>query len=343
MGTFNDTTRKLPLRSAVLAVALAAMLLAALALDATRSGAQSVGDLNSKIAGARDEAEALGAEIEAASAELAAVQSRAIAAARRESQLSAVLAQGQERERRLEGEVVSAQDELARARTRLRRALKALSARLVAIYRSGMPDAATVLLNAEGFDDLATRSEYLLRIEEADAALVGRVRSLRDQVATQLAAVEEAEARVQAFNARIATARDQIASVRASAEAQAAALADARARRAAAVESLQARIGEWTDEVARLERISDEQASDQVSEWMGDWAIPESIVMCESGGNWEAVNPTSGAGGAYQILPSTWELYGGEGNPEDASPAEQSEIAAQIWADSGAAAWECKG
>ena len=53
----------------------------------------------------------------------------------------------------------------------------------------------------------------------------------------------------------------------------------------------------------------------EVSEWFGDWAIPESIVMCESGGNFEAVNPTSGAGGAYQILPSTWELYGGEGHP----------------------------
>ena len=46
--------------------------------------------------------------------------------------------------------------------------------------------------------------------------------------------------------------------------------------------------------------------------------------MCESGGNWDAVNPSSGAGGAYQILPSTWELYGGEGDPEDASPAQQS-------------------
>ena len=78
-------------------------------------------------------------------------------------------------------------------------------------------------------------------------------------------------------------------------------------------------------------------------EWFGDWAIPEAIVMCESGGNFEAVNPSSGAGGAYQILPSTWELYGGEGLPQDASPEQQTEIAAQIWADSGAAAWECAG
>ena len=116
-----------------------------------------------------------------------------------------------------------------------------------------------------------------------------------------------------------------------------------RAARAAAVSELQSRIGEWTDEVARLERISQQQAAEEVGQWFGDWAIPESIVMCESGGNWDAVNPSSGAGGAYQILPSTWELYGGEGDPEDASPAQQSEIAAQIWADSGSGAWVCAG
>ena len=63
--------------------------------------------------------------------------------------------------------------------------------------------------------------------------------------------------------------------------------------------------------------------------------------MCESGGNWHAVNPTTGAGGAYQILPSTWAAYGGTGLPQDASPAEQSAIAAKIWASSGPGAWNC--
>ena len=41
--------------------------------------------------------------------------------------------------------------------------------------------------------------------------------------------------------------------------------------------------------------------------------------MCESGGNYSALNPSSGAGGAYQILPSTWELYGGKGEPAERS------------------------
>jgi muramidase (phage lysozyme) len=65
--------------------------------------------------------------------------------------------------------------------------------------------------------------------------------------------------------------------------------------------------------------------------------------MCESGGNYQALNASSGAGGAYQILPSTWRLYGGEGLPNEAPPAEQDRIAAMIWADSGPGAWECAG
>jgi Transglycosylase-like domain len=75
--------------------------------------------------------------------------------------------------------------------------------------------------------------------------------------------------------------------------------------------------------------------------WSGPWAIPSQIVACESGGNYGALNPSSGAGGAYQILPSTWREYGGSGEPQNAPPAEQDRIAARIWADSGPAAWVC--
>ncbi len=71
------------------------------------------------------------------------------------------------------------------------------------------------------------------------------------------------------------------------------------------------------------------------------YTIPSGIVQCESGGNYSAVNPSSGAGGAYQILPSTWQAYGGQGLPENAPPAEQDRIAAAIYANQGASAWTC--
>jgi septal ring factor EnvC (AmiA/AmiB activator) len=333
-------TRLHPVPLALLAALAGAV---ALAIPGASSGAGDIDALNSQIADAKQQAEALGAQVQQTSEQLAAAQSEAIAAARREAQLSAVLAAGQERERQLEAAVAEAKDHLAAARDQLQGALNALSQRLVDIYRDDMPDTTSLLLDSDGFDDLATRAEYLTRIEEADAALVHNVRTMRDAVRIRLGEVEDAQARAHAFNVRIATARDQIAAVRANAEARAAELASLRAQRQAQIETLQSRVAGWTERVQHLEAVSAAQASQQVGDWLGDYVIPESIVMCESGGNWEAVNPSSGAGGAYQILPSTWELYGGEGLPQNASPEQQSEIAAQIWADSGSAAWECAG
>ncbi len=73
----------------------------------------------------------------------------------------------------------------------------------------------------------------------------------------------------------------------------------------------------------------------------GGYSIPSGIVQCESHGNYSAVNPSSGAGGAYQILPSTWRAYGGQGLPQEASPAEQDRIASEIYARQGPSAWSC--
>jgi septal ring factor EnvC (AmiA/AmiB activator) len=305
--------------------------------------AQDVGELESQIAGAEQEAQALAAQIDANEAALVQAQARAQAAAAREAQLAAVLAEGREKEAELTRQVDAAADELEAKREELQRALDALSDRLVAIYKGDSPDATTVLLQSDGFEDLVTRVEYLERIESADAELAERVRALRDQVEFQLAQLEDARAEVVAFNEELDAARSQMAAARAAAEEEAAAFAAARARQADALAQLRAQVDDWTQQVQEAQQVSAAEAQQTVGDWFGDWAIPESIVMCESGGNFDAVNPSSGAGGAYQILPSTWEAYGGEGNPEDASPQEQHEIASEIWEDSGASAWVCAG
>jgi septal ring factor EnvC (AmiA/AmiB activator) len=318
-------------------VALGAML----ALPIARSGAQSVDELNARISSAQSQAQSLSALIDAKSAQLAAAQQQAAAAAQREAQLSAVLAEGQRREAELVVKVEEAQAHLQQARAQLHRALDTLSARLVSIYKGNAPNATELLLSARGFDDLANRAELVGRIEESDAALAGRVRELRNEVASLLAQVRDARAQQAAYNEQVATARDQIASVRANAEAQAAQLAQARASEQAAVSSLQSQVASWEQQVQQAQQVSAAQAQQTVSSWVGNFAIPQAIVMCESGGNFNAVNPSSGAGGAYQILPSTWRLYGGSGAPQSASPQQQSQIASQIWSDSGPSAWEC--
>jgi hypothetical protein len=72
------------------------------------------------------------------------------------------------------------------------------------------------------------------------------------------------------------------------------------------------------------------------------YSIPSSIVQCESQGNYGAVNPSTGAGGAYQIMPSTWRAYGGSGSPQNASKAEQDSVAAKIYNSAGASQWSCR-
>jgi septal ring factor EnvC (AmiA/AmiB activator) len=328
---------------------LAAVAAGALALPVAGAGGETVSELNSQISSAQSQAESLAAEVDAKTAEVAAARQQAAAAAAREAELSGVLAQGEQRRAELEARVADTRTRLARARSNLRRALTVLSQRLVAIYEGDSPDVAQLLLSARGFDDLANRAELVGRIEEADASLAARVRDLRDQVAAELAQVRLARAEQIAFNERIAVARDQIASVRANAEAQAAQLEQARQQAAVAASSLRSQVAGWEQQVTELQEAQAQQseqaaaaeAQATVSSWVGNWAIPQAIVMCESGGNFNAVNPSSGAGGAYQIMPSTWRLYGGSGAPQDASPAQQSQIASQIWADSGPSAWEC--
>ncbi|HSI81424.1 MAG TPA: transglycosylase family protein [Solirubrobacterales bacterium] len=332
-STIRRNLRRLALAGAVLATSAS--------LGAPGSSAQSIDELNAKISAAEADARELAARIDARTGALAAASERAQAAALREAELAAVLARSRAREAQLAAESDAAERELAIARARLRRATDALAARLVAIYKSGMPDAASLLLNADGFDDLVSRADLLNRIREADASLVARVRTLRAEVADRLAALEGARAEAEAHADRVAEAHAEIASVRAAAESEAAALVAARQSQRAALAELQSQVGTWTSEVQRLEQVSAEQAQQTVANWVGDWAIPRSIVTCESGGNFGALNPSSGAGGAYQILPSTWRAYGGNGLPHQASPAEQHRIAAQIWRDSGSAAWVC--
>jgi septal ring factor EnvC (AmiA/AmiB activator) len=321
--------------------------LACLLVSAGTAGAAKVGDLQAKVATGRSKAEALASELQAAQGELASAEQKAAAAAARERRLSSLLASGERRSARLAGEVRSTERRLDAERRRLRRARRALSQRLVAIYESGAPNTAAMILGSGDFDELATRTEYLAQIERSDSGLAHRVAQVRRSVASELEEVAALKARVDAYNARLAAARSEVGSVREAAESAAAQLHSVAAARSVALSTLRSEIGGWVSDLqaakaAAAERISAEEAESTVERWLGGpYSIPTYIVMCESGGNYGAVNPTSGAGGAYQILPSTWELYGGQGAPQDASKAEQDRIAAEIWADSGPSAWVC--
>ena len=324
------------------AAALCGVLIAAIAL-VPRAAAAGADALEAKLASARDEAGSLAADLSESQERLSAAQGEAAAARTRERQLSELLDEGQERAEELRRKLAAARRRLAVEKARLRRARGALARRLVAIYESGAPSTVSLVLGSSDYQELITRADYLREIEESDSALADRVEQVRDQVHKEARKVAALEARAVAYNERLAAARSRIASVRRAAAAAAARLQRISAAREASLASLKSDIATWVREVQEARAAaSAAEAEEEVGRWLGGpYSIPTYIVMCESGGNYSAVNPSSGAGGAYQILPSTWELYGGKGAPQDASKAEQDRIAAEIWADSGPSAWVC--
>lgn len=319
-----------------------ALLLACLLLGAAAATAQEVGDLRAKVERGQAEAESLAVEIRSVQEQVLAAEAEADAAAAAEHRLSGLLAGGRERAAELAGEIAATERRLAAEKRRLRRARRALAGRLVAIYMSGSPSTASIVLASGDLDELAVRTGYLERIERSDSELAGRVEEVRDAVRHDLKLVAELKERVDAHNARLAAAREEIGAVRARAESSAAELGSLSAQRASALATLKAKIDGWVEDIEQAEAASQAAAEETVGRWLGGpYSIPTYIVMCESGGNYSALNPSSGAGGAYQIIPSTWEAYGGQGAPHEAPKAEQDRIAAEIWADSGGGAWVC--
>jgi septal ring factor EnvC (AmiA/AmiB activator) len=333
--------------SRTLLVVLLCALPALSALVAAPASAAGISALQQKVTAGREEAGSLAGRLQAAQGELAAAEQEAATASAREQKLTTLLATGEEKAARLASEVQRTKRRLAAEKRRLQRARAALATRLVAIYESGSPSTAGIILASDSIEELATRTEYLERIQQSDSDLAARVAQVRRTVAAALQRVAALKARVDSYNERLAAARSEVATVRENAEAAASHLDSVTAARSAALATLKDKIGQWTSDIqaakaAEAERISSEEAATEVERWLGGpYSIPAYIVMCESGGNYGAVNPSSGAGGAYQILPSTWELYGGQGEPQNAPKAEQDRIAGEIWADSGPSAWVC--
>jgi murein DD-endopeptidase MepM/ murein hydrolase activator NlpD len=111
---------------------------------------------------------------------------------------------------RVQAQLRREKDRLETLKGRLRSSLNVLRERLVSIYRSDQPDVLTVMLESDGFDDLISRYEFLRRIEEQDASIVGRVRGLRNESRSTVARIEAARDEIAAKKAELERTRVQL-------------------------------------------------------------------------------------------------------------------------------------
>lgn len=325
-----------------LALTVATATLICVSLLAGGSATASVDSLREQSSDAAAQVEELSGQLNQDRAGFDQASEKADAAASNEAELSGRIATGAERTAQLTDRLDSETAELQRTRERYRRAERLLSERLADIYMAGTPETIDIVLGSEDFSDLATQAEYVNSIRSADQRLASRVRGVREALATSVDRIADLKAQAEAEVAALDAARSRITSVRAAAEASAAQFSSLAASRQGEIGQLKSDIEGWEQQIQRQEAVSAAEAEEQVSvELGGPYSIPTYIVMCESGGNYAALNPSSGAGGAYQIMPATWEAYGGTGLPNEASKAEQDRIAALIYADSGTAPWVC--
>ncbi|MFA9400427.1 MAG: transglycosylase family protein [Acidobacteriota bacterium] len=326
-------------RLSLLAAGLAASIMAALAPVAASGGVEK---LERDSASAREKVEQITGQLNDGRADYQAASQRAEASSAREARMSLLLANGAERAATLEQRVAASRAGLKQARERLARARRVLSDRLVAIYMSGTPELSVLILGASDYGDLASRDAYLEAVSEADARLASRVREVRGEFETEVGRLDRRKAAADAHVAALGAARAGIVTARSAAENAATSLASENSTRQSEIGQLRSDISAWEKEIRKREAVSSAEAEEEVAQTLGGpYAIPTYIVICESGGNYAALNPSSGAGGAYQILPSTWEAYGGEGLPHEASKSEQDRIAGLIFAESGTSPWVC--
>ena len=103
---------------------------------------------------------------------------------------------------------------LARLRARLIVTRRALSKRLVEMYKADKPDVLSVVLNSEGFADMLSRGEFIRRIADQDRRIVMIVRDARVDAKRTADRLDELERRQQRITAQVLVRRNEVAQVK---------------------------------------------------------------------------------------------------------------------------------
>jgi len=186
-----------------------------------------------------------------------------------EAQVSALRAEERDAELRLEAkqaeldkaqaEVDVAYKELKVLAARLKRSLKVLGDRLVAIYQAGDTNVSDLILTSQSYGDLLERSTYLEQIQSRDETIIGRVRDLRDQQEAVVVRLKKAKDTIETARNEIATEEKNLATARQAVQDQQAELKQARAERQSQVDSIDSKVDHLEDIEADLQQKIQEQ------------------------------------------------------------------------------------
>jgi murein DD-endopeptidase MepM/ murein hydrolase activator NlpD len=249
-------------RAAVAAVLIAAAL-AAVALTPPHSRGQTLSSINSKIESTQAELDRMRGREQALTTNISALSSRI-------RSLGGEIAVLQRQERRAQVVLDARRAELARVKARyqkeyvryvrlrkeLAKAQLMLADRLVAIYKSDEPDLLSVVLEADGFSDLLVRADYLSRIGDQDARIVGRVKKLKEESQRKKELLEALKEKAEAAVAEIEARTRELAETRAAIESRQADLAATRSAKRGSLANVHDHEDELEGDLAALQAAS---------------------------------------------------------------------------------------
>ena len=103
---------------------------------------------------------------------------------------------------------------LVKLRSKLAAAKDALAERLVEIYKADEPDVVTVILEADGFEDLITRAEFIERVGDQDGRIIDRVRTAKAESIKAEAELDRLEERQRRIAAEVDRRLQEVATVK---------------------------------------------------------------------------------------------------------------------------------
>ncbi|HVT00205.1 MAG TPA: hypothetical protein VHE08_06790 [Solirubrobacterales bacterium] len=171
-------------------------------------------------------------------------------------------------------------EHLVEVRRQLTRALGVLRERLVSIYEAGSPDVLNAILESENWSDMAAQAEYLNRIQSYDNSVVGRVKSLRDEVRDAVGRLTATRQRIEDARDSIAATEQEVAAAKEAAEARFAELKAAQVKRRATMDALESKEQALSDNLASIsEQIAAQAAasaaaSGVITEAAGEFPAP---------------------------------------------------------------------
>ena len=195
---------------------------------------------------------------------------------------------------------------LTRLKARLLVVRRALAQRLLDLYKAGEPDLVGVVLNANGFEDLLTRTEFMARISRQDAKIMKIVADGQADATATEARLDKLEAKEAKVAKAIEGERDEVSTVRVGLVDRRERIQTARASKTTLLASSRDRRHELEDDVASL-KAAQEKIQAQLASFSGGpatagpvkpgsggliWPVngPITSPFCESR-SWESCHP----------------------------------------------------